>query len=194
LRLVQSEIDNAARGYEARIIIKINSLLDKECIKKLYEASIAGVRIDLIVRGICCLKSGIEGVSDNIRVISIVGRYLEHSRIFYFQNRENPKFFLSSADLMPRNLDRRIEVMFPVEDEKLRKRLKSILEIVLKDTVKARLQFPDGKYKKVDRRGKPLVNSQELLHKAAISRLRKFEKERISELASNPVLKSREKS
>ena len=194
LRLVQSEIDNASRGYEARIIIKINSLLDEECIKKLYEASIAGVRIDLIVRGICCLKSGIEGVSDNIRVISVVGRYLEHSRIFYFQNRDNPKFFLSSADLMPRNLDRRIEVMFPVEDERLRKRLKSILEIVLKDTVKARLQFPDGKYKKVDRRGKPLVNSQEMLHKAAISRLRKFEKERISELASNPVLRSREKA
>ena len=189
VKLVQGEIENANRGYDARIIIKINSLLDKACIDKLYEASMAGVKIDLIVRGICCLRSGIPGISDNINVRSIVGRYLEHSRIFYFQNIDNPRYFLSSADLMPRNLDRRIEVMFPVEDEKQKMKLNSLLQLLLRDTVKARIQSPSGDYKRIDRRGKQFVNSQEALHLAAVTRLARLEKEKISVLSSKPRLR-----
>ena len=193
VKLVQGEIENANRGYDARIIIKINSLLDKACIDKLYEASMAGVKIDLIVRGICCLRSGIPGISDNINVRSIVGRYLEHSRIFYFQNIDNPRYFLSSADLMPRNLDRRIEVMFPVEDEKQKMKLNSLLQLLLRDTVKARIQSPSGDYKRIDRRGKQFVNSQEALHLAAVTRLARLEKEKISVLSSKPRLRPQEK-
>jgi polyphosphate kinase len=130
-----------------RIIAKMNSLVDAPVIKALYRASQAGVSIDLIVRGICCLRPGVPGISDNIRVISIVDRFLEHARIFHFGNGGKREVYLSSADWMPRNFQRRIEVMFPVDDEGLRDRvIDEILAIALKDNVKARRLLSDGRY------------------------------------------------
>ena len=128
----------------------MNSLVDPQIIEMLYRASQAGVRIDLIIRGICCLRPGMPGVSDNIRVISIVDKYLEHSRIAYFQNGDEPEVFLASADWMPRNFRRRVEIMFPIEDPQLQRRLvDGILGVVLADNVKARELQPDGTYRRV---------------------------------------------
>jgi polyphosphate kinase len=124
--------------------------VDKECITALYRASQAGVRIDLQVRGMCCLKPGVLGLSETITVTSIVGRYLEHARIYYFRNGGKDEILLGSADLMPRNLDRRVEVLFPIESPRLRKRiLKEILEVHLRDTKQARRLLPDGTYERV---------------------------------------------
>ena len=161
LRLIQRETRNAKNGKPAKIIAKMNSLCDKEIIANLYEASCAGVEIHLIIRGICCLKAGVEGLSENITVCSIVGQFLEHSRIFYFENDGDPRLFMGSADWMPRNLDRRVEILFPVEDEQLKKRLMHILEVQLEDNVKAQYLQPDGTYVKKDRRGKAPVCAQE---------------------------------
>ena len=137
----------AALGSRGRIIAKMNALVDAQVIKALYRASQAGVSIDLIVRGICCLRPGVPGTSDNIRVISIVDRFLEHARIFHFGNNGKREVYLSSADWMPRNFQRRIEVMFPIEDEGLRDRvIDEILAIALKDNVKARRLMSDGRY------------------------------------------------
>ena len=138
----------------------MNSLCDPEIIAALYEASAAGVQIDLIVRGICCLKVGIPGVSENIRVRSIVGNFLEHSRIFYFYNNGNEEVYMGSADWMPRNLDRRVEIIFPVLDPELQKKVRHILQVELEDNTKAHLLTTDGTYVKQDKRGKVLVNSQ----------------------------------
>jgi len=147
--LIKTETKNATDGKPARIIIKVNNLTDVDIIRELYEASMAGVSIDLIVRGICMLRPGLKGISENIRVISIVGRFLEHSRIFYFENQGNSKLFIGSADLMKRNLDHRVEVITPVKDNKLQQILKEILEIYLKDTAQARVLCPDGSYKRL---------------------------------------------
>ena len=145
--MIRRERDHALAGKPARIIVKLNSLVDEDIIAALYEASCAGVQIDLIVRGTCCLRPGLPGLSDNIRVISIVGRFLEHSRIFYFANDGAPAVYLGSADWMPRNFYRRVEVAFPIEDEKLRNEIiKEILPAFLKDRVKARALMPDGSY------------------------------------------------
>ncbi|NPV91865.1 MAG: RNA degradosome polyphosphate kinase [Firmicutes bacterium] len=163
LNMIRNEAANARKGVRGRIIAKINALVDEEIIHALYYASSAGVQIDLIVRSICCLKPGLPGVSENIRVRSIVGRFLEHSRIFYFYNAGDEKLFLSSADLMGRNLDRRVELLFPVEDREIRARVKNFLEIILKDTEKARVMNPDGSYHLVDRRGKEQLSAQEYL-------------------------------
>jgi polyphosphate kinase len=160
LYLIGREAQNARDGKKSRIIAKMNSLCDSDVIEALYAASTAGVRIDLIIRGICCLKVGIPGVSENISVRSIVGNFLEHSRIFYFGNDGNPEYYLASADWMPRNLERRVEIMFPVEKPELRTRIMHILEGELKDTVKAHILMPDGTYEKVDGRGKETYNSQ----------------------------------
>jgi polyphosphate kinase len=147
LQLINHERDLARQGKEGRIIIKLNSLVEESLIVALYEASQAGVKIDLVVRGICCLRPGVKGASDNIRAISIVGRFLEHSRIFYFGNGGNPKVYLGSADWMPRNLFRRVEVVFPVLDPGLRKRvIDEILPAYLSDCVKARVLGSDGVY------------------------------------------------
>jgi len=147
IKLIQHECNLARQGREGRIILKLNSLVDETMITALYEASRAGVKIDVVVRGICCLRPGIPGVSDNIRVTSIVGRFLEHSRIFYFGNGGKPKVYLGSADWMPRNLYRRVEVVFPVRDPGLRKRLTDeILPAYLSDCVKARVLGSDGIY------------------------------------------------
>lgn len=150
--LIRNEADSAGAGRPARLIIKINSLTDTEIIEELYAASAAGVSIDLIVRGICSLRPGVKGLSDNIRVRSIVGRFLEHSRIYYFANGENggPAVFIGSADWMQRNFDRRVEVVAPVMDETKRKYLvEDVLAAYLKDTVNARILMPDGKYRKI---------------------------------------------
>lgn len=150
MRLIQRETENARHGKVGRVIIKVNSMVDMSLIQALYEASQAGVKIDLIVRGICCLRPGLPGVSDNIRVISIVGRFLEHSRIYFFGNDGDPKVYLGSADLMPRNLYRRVEVVFPVLDPKHRERVVSeILPTFLNDCVKARELRADGTYFRV---------------------------------------------
>jgi len=145
---IKREIKHALAGRSARLIFKMNSLADKPIIKLLYEASQAGVQIDLFVRGICCLRAGLPGISENIRVISVVGRYLEHSRIYYFQNDGEPEIYMGSADLMPRNLNRRVEVVFPVEKpEHIQFIRDEILETYLRDNTKARQMQPDGTYK-----------------------------------------------
>ena len=161
LHLIAREKKHAQQGREARIVAKMNSLCDPGIIEALYEASAAGVKIDLIVRGICCLKVGIPGVSENITVRSIVGNFLEHSRIFYFWNDGNTEVYMGSADWMPRNLDRRVEIIFPVLEEELKEKALHILEVELADNVKARVMQADGTYEKLDKRGKVLVNSQE---------------------------------
>jgi polyphosphate kinase len=138
----------------------MNSLCDPGIIAALYEASAAGVKIDLIVRGICCLRTGIPGVSENITVRSIVGNFLEHSRIFYFENNGDNEIYMGSADWMPRNLDRRVEIVFPVLDAEIKKKVYHVLEVELADNVKARLMDNDGNYAKMDKRGKTRVNSQ----------------------------------
>lgn len=160
MKLIRRETKHALDGKEARIEAKMNSLCDQEIIAALYEASAAGVQIDLIVRGICCLKVGIPGVSENIRVRSIVGNFLEHSRIFYFYNNGNEELYMGSADWMPRNLDRRVEIIFPVLDPKLQRKVRHILQVELEDNTKAHLLTADGTYNKQDKRGKVLVNSQ----------------------------------
>ncbi len=176
LRLIQRETRNAKNGKPAKIIAKMNSLCDKEIIANLYEASCAGVEIHLIIRGICCLKAGVEGLSENITVCSIVGQFLEHSRIFYFENDGDPRLFMGSADWMPRNLDRRVEILFPVEDEQLKKRLMHILEVQLEDNVKAQYLQPDGTYVKKDRRGKAPVCAQEQFALEAVQAAKQIRK------------------
>jgi polyphosphate kinase len=154
IRLIERERDHARAGKPARIVAKLNALVDQEIIEKLYEASCADVSIDLIVRGICCLRPKIPDLSENIRVISIVGRFLEHSRIFHFENAGQPKVFLSSADWMPRNFYRRIELAFPVENPQLRDQIiNEVLPSFLHDRVKARELQPDGKYRRLKPEG-----------------------------------------
>jgi len=160
LYLIEREKKHAKAGEQAHIIAKMNSLCDKDIIVALYEASSAGVKIDLIIRGICCLKVGIPGVSENITVRSIVGNFLEHSRIYYFVNGGNPEYYLSSADWMPRNLERRVEILFPILEKNLQEKVRHILDCQLKDTLKAQILQPDGTYDKIDKRGKVLFGSQ----------------------------------
>lgn len=160
LRLIDREKAYAQQGREAHIIAKMNSLCDKVIIESLYAASAAGVKIDLIIRGICCLKVGIPGVSENITVRSIVGNYLEHARIFYFENDGKPEYYCASADWMPRNLDRRVEILFPVEKPCLQEKLQDILDCQMRDNVKASMLQPDGSYEKVDMRGREAFNAQ----------------------------------
>jgi len=161
LELINRETENKLLGKESKIIAKVNSLVDQEIILALYEASKAGVEVELIVRGICCLRPGVAGLSENIKVRSIVGRFLEHSRIYYFLNDGNEEIYLSSADWMTRNLDRRVELLFPVEDTSNKARLIEILKVHLRDTVKARMLNKNGMYTRIDKRGKELLNSQQ---------------------------------
>ncbi len=160
--LIKREIKHVKDGKEGLIIAKMNSLCDLEVIKDLYKASMAGgVKIELIVRGICSLvPGGVEGLSENITVRSIIGKYLEHSRAYYFGNNSEAEVYLSSADLMPRNLDRRIELFFPVEDKQIKERILSLLNIQLYDVVKGRIKDKNGDYNRIDRRGKKVINSQ----------------------------------
>ena len=170
LHLIKREATNAITGKKSLIRAKVNSLCDPDIISSLYEASCAGVKIELVVRGICCLKPGIEGISENISVRSIVGDFLEHSRIFYFENGGNPEVYCASADWMPRNLERRVEIMFPILDENLKDRVIGILDTLLNDTMKARIELSDGTYERIDRRGKELLCAQEAFCRDAIER------------------------
>jgi polyphosphate kinase len=165
LTLINREIENVKNGGNGRIVFKLNSLVDPIIISSLYEASNNGVKIDLIIRGICCLVPGIEGLSENIRVTSIVGRFLEHSRIFLFYNNGNEEVYLGSADMMQRNLDRRVEIIFPVQDEKLKNSvIKTVLKTYLKDNVKARKLLPDMTYQIMPPHdGDKKIDSQEWL-------------------------------
>ncbi len=147
INLIAREADHARHGRPARIIAKMNSLLDRNIIRELYRASQAGVQIDLIVRGVCGLRSGVRGVSDHIKVRSIVGRFLEHSRIFYFANGGEDEIYLGSADWMPRNLYERVETLFPIKDSMLKQRIRGeILEAYLADNMQARVLQSDGSY------------------------------------------------
>jgi polyphosphate kinase len=162
LSRIEREIENQRQDGNGRLIFKMNALVDKPCIQALYRASQVGVKVDLQVRGICCLRPEVAGISENITVTSIVGRFLEHSRIYYFHNRGEPEILLGSADLMPRNLDRRVEQMFPIEDSDLKKSIyQHILSVHLKDNVQARRMLPDGSYERVQpQEGEPKLNSQ----------------------------------
>jgi len=161
LQLIQREIDHQKQGYPSYIIAKMNSLVDPEIINALYEASQVGVNIDLIIRGICCIRPKVKGLSDRIRVISVIGRFLEHSRIFYFSNGGKEQVYIGSADWMPRNLDARVEVITPVEEVSLVKELKQILEIVLADNRQAWDLRADGTYvQRVPKDGEPEMSSQ----------------------------------
>ncbi len=160
---IRREADNALAGKPARIVAKINSLVDGNIIKELYKASNAGVKIDLIVRGICCLRAGVPGLSENITVRSITGRFLEHSRIFLFHNEGQQDLYLASADWMPRNLNRRVELMFPIEDIDCRNRVLEVLDVQLNDTIRAHFMNADGSYHKLDLRGKVKLDSQQKL-------------------------------
>ena len=160
LKMIEMEANHAKAGREARIMAKMNSLCDPKIMEALYYASSCGVKIDLVVRGICCIKVGIPGISENITVRSIVGDFLEHSRIFYFYNNGGEEVFMGSADWMPRNLDRRVEIVFPVEDEEIKRQVIHILDVELMDNRKAHVLQADGMYVKPDRRGKTLINSQ----------------------------------
>jgi polyphosphate kinase len=161
---IRREASRARAGAPARIIAKLNNLVDRRLIEELYAASEAGVPIDLIVRGICCLRPEVPGLSENIRVVSIVDRYLEHARIFYFENAGSPEYLLASADWMPRNLDRRVEIAFPVLDPALQLQVRRILEIQLADTVKARRVLGDGSSVRAHADGRPRLRSQERLY------------------------------
>jgi polyphosphate kinase len=172
LTLIGREAEHARNGLPAHIIAKMNALLDKNIIVALYRASQAGVRIDLIVRGICALRPGVRGVSDNIHVRSIVGRFLEHSRVYYFANGGEEEIYLGSADWMPRNLYERVEVVAPLHDELLRERVRrEILDAYLADKMKSRILQPNGEYirawqgrgRRQPAAGAPVFSSQEFL-------------------------------
>lgn len=175
LHLIEMEAEHARKGQKAHIIAKMNALCDRDIIAALYAASAAGVKIDLVVRGICCLKTGIPGISDNITVRSIVGNFLEHARIFYFYSNGQEEIYMGSADWMPRNLDKRVEIIFPVEDPELKKELMHILDVQLSDNTKAHLLQPDGSYVKPDKRGKTLICAQDFFCKEAVERNKKPE-------------------
>ena len=169
LRLIEREKNWALAGKEAHIIAKMNSLCDREIIEALYAASAAGVKIELIIRGICCLKVGIPHISENISVRSIVGNFLEHARIFYFYNDGAEELYMGSADWMPRNLDKRVEIVFPLKDEKIKQQAKHILDIQLADNLKAHILQPDGSYEKIDKRGKKtLICAQDYFCEEAV--------------------------
>lgn len=161
LYLIEREKRNALDNRSARIVAKMNSLCDPDIIKALYEAAASGVKIQLIVRGICCLRTGVEGTNDNIEVRSIVGNFLEHARIFYFENAGVPELYMASADWMPRNLERRVEILFPVLNPELKEKVWHVLEVQLSDTKKAQFLKSDGSYGKTGGSGKEQISSQE---------------------------------
>lgn len=162
-RRILEETENARNGRPSGIFAKVNSLVDPAIVSLLYQASQAGVRVTLVVRGICCLIPGLTGVSENIEVYSIVGQLLEHSRIFRFENRGEPRLYLGSADWMPRNLDRRVELVFPVEEPAIAARIEEAIGLMLEDTSSARKQGADGTYALPERRGRPALSCQTAL-------------------------------
>ena len=185
--MIERETEFAKAGQKAFIKAKMNSLCDAKIIASLYEASAAGVQIDLVVRGICCLKTGIPGVSENIHVRSIVGDFLEHSRIFYFHNNGHEEVYMGSADWMPRNLDKRVEILFPVEDETLKAEVIHILTIQLQDTLKAHIMQPDGTYSKQDLRGKKKLCAQDYFRQEAMKNASQRKKEQNARRTFEPM-------
>ncbi len=169
MTLIDREAENAKQGKKAIIIAKMNALVDKMIIDRLLCASKAGVKIHLIVRGICCVQVGIPGISDNIKVESIVGTFLEHNRIYYFYNDGNEEYYIGSADWMPRNLDKRVEIIAPVADEDIKKKLRHILDVYISDNKKAYYMQPDGSYKKLNTTGQKIIDSQMQFCQEAIS-------------------------
>ena len=176
-RMIDQETANAEQGLPSGIFAKVNSLVDPDIIARLYRASQAGVPITLVVRGICCLVAGLPGVSETVTVYSVVGQLLEHSRIFRFENGGSPRLYLGSADWMQRNLDRRVELVFPVEDEGIVRRVEEVISLTTEDTVNARVQLPDGSYELQDRRGRPVLNCQTELAARARRALQQKEKD-----------------
>jgi polyphosphate kinase len=170
--MIRSETSRALQGEEAEIMLKMNALEDREMIQALCEASCAGVKIRLSVRGICCFRPGIKGVSSNIHVISVIDRYLEHARIFYFRQGGRPAVFISSADFMTRNLSKRVELLIPIEDAQAKKRLMQILETGFQDNVQARALRTDGSYIRLRAEASKGIRSQELFTKDAAKRSR----------------------
>jgi polyphosphate kinase len=165
LELIDNEIKNAKKGNNGYIIMKCNAMTDPDMISALYEASNNGVKVDLIIRGVCCLKPGVKGLSENITVRSIVGRFLEHHRAYYFYNNGKEALYLSSADIMERNLNRRVEVAFPILDKSIKSHISDILRTYLEDNQKARILLPDGSYQTVVPEGNNLINAQEFFMK-----------------------------
>lgn len=176
--MIEREIKHAKEGRKARIVAKVNSLVDPKIIELLYKASCSGVKIDLIVRGICALRAGVKDLSENITVRSIIGRYLEHTRIYYFYNDGQENVFCASADWMQRNLNRRVEIMFPIDDENLKKEVINVLDVQLSDTMRAHIQH-DGVYTK-DRRGKKKLDCQEYCMEQAVERANKVVEKKTS--------------
>lgn len=168
LKFIDKEIEKTKIGEKGRIILKMNSLTDRELIDKLSEASQAGVKIDMIVRGICCLIPGIKGKTDNITIQSIVGQFLEHSRVYCFGEGKDMKMYIASADYMTRNMDKRVEVGCPIYDEDIKKRILNIINVMLHDNVKGRVLQSDGSYKKRKNESNILINSQEYFMEEAI--------------------------
>lgn len=170
IELIDQEIEFHQKYGNGFIRAKMNALTDKELIMKLYEASVQGVKIELLIRGICCLRPGIPGISDNITVISIVGRFLEHSRIYWFHHNGENKIFLSSADMMTRNMVRRVEILFPIYSEEIKNRIMHIFVTQLEDNTKARILDRTGKYRyKARKEDDPVINSQEIFMLEAMS-------------------------
>ena len=167
LGMIDGEIARAREGLDAYVGVKINSLTDRRIIDRLIEASCEGVKIDLIVRGICCLIPGIEGKTENIRVVSIVGRFLEHSRIYIFGRGERAKIYIASADFMTRNTLRRVEVAAPIEAPALRARVQEMFDLMLTDNVQARILKPNGQYVRREPGENAPVNAQEILYQQA---------------------------
>ncbi len=186
--MIINETQNAKLGLNAKITVKVNSLVDPKIISLLYDASNAGVKVDLVVRGICCLVPGVKGFSENIRVISVVGQLLEHSRIFIFENNGNPQYYMGSADWMPRNLDKRVELVFPVEDEDIKERVQGIMNIMFKDTVNARKQHSDMTYTFVDKRGKKRLNCQKYFSKHALKEQKNAMKADYAKTVGTPIV------
>ena len=189
MRLIEREKEYASQGREAYIIAKMNSLCDKEIIEALYDASKAGVKIQLIVRGICCLVPGIKDVSDNIEVRSIVGTYLEHARIFAFCNNGEEEIYMGSCDWMPRNLDRRVEILFPVIDDNLKAKVRHVLDVQLSDNMKSRFEKSDGSYEKKTRAGSDKITAQKVFCEEAIA-LTKAAKHKSKERVFIPMKKA----
>ena len=188
--MIKRETENALSGRSSGIFAKINSLVDPEIIRLLYEASQAGVKITLIVRGICCLVPGINGISENITVRSIVGQLLEHSRIFIFENGGNKQIYMGSADWMQRNLDKRVELVFPIEDPDIIKRSFEIMDTMLSDVLNTRIQLPDTTYELLDRRGKKVRNCQREFSEMAKKALSEKRTVEIEENRFKPLTKS----
>jgi polyphosphate kinase len=180
LELIRTETELARDRQPARIAAKVNALLDEKIIDALYAASQAGVEIKLNVRGICCLRPGVPGLSDNIEVVSIVDRFLEHARIFHFHHGGEGRVFISSADWMPRNLDRRVELLVPVEDPAARQRLIGILDACFADNVKARRLLADGTHQRVSSDGAEPFRAQERLYEECRAAVKAAERERLT--------------